>query len=127
MQCVACLHQWRRESLIADPIEGDIDSLEKLYQAFKHLKPGSMVIHTRSDLPLPPSTSRWNDFVLLIKATRSTDEADEGAKADWWLIALMSDKEIAIQEAHNMIHRLGGKVTSEQMVTPSLAESTEVN
>jgi hypothetical protein len=108
-QCLTCMHEWRRDGSPPQPIDGHIDSLEKLYQVFTHLKPGWMAIHNRAELPMPPKESRWHEYVLLIKATGPE------RMEPWWMIALLSDQEKAIAEVHRMIENLGGEVTSAKM------------
>lgn len=105
-QCLTCLHEWRRDGSAPQPIEGHIDTLEKLYQVFTHLRPGWMAIHNRGDLPMPPQGSRWHEFVLLIKATGPS------GMEPWWVIALLSDQDKAVAEVQRMVTSMGGQVTS---------------
>jgi hypothetical protein len=109
MQCLSCMLEWRRDGSPPQNIDGHIDSLEKLYQVFTHLRPGWMAIHNRADLPLPPEKSRWHEYVLLIKATGPE------TMEPWWVISLLSDREKAVEEIKKMITTMGGTVTSERM------------
>lgn len=111
MACLGCGHTWQTGAN-PPPIEGDIDTTQKLIGVLGLLTSGSMAVSLQPELPPLPEDSLWHDKVIFMKVVGA-----HATRADpFWVIALAEDQEQALSTVHKMIEKMGCAVTGEGFI-----------